>query len=129
MHEQVGDVRQICFIRQFFNAFHAIPRLALVPLQVRCELEDHCGLLLVFFMVLAGFMSNGIVLFGCDVQELATLLRGSILCVQQGLGDIDFDHLSSGRHIVAEILLMTFLVVCAPWLTDILMAVVIDSRL
>ena len=56
-------------------------------LQVRWASDDICGRLLVSSTAFAGFVVDGVVLLGSNVDEFATFWRGSILRVRPLIGE------------------------------------------
>mmetsp|Transcript_40203 Transcript_40203/g.106661 ORF Transcript_40203/g.106661 Transcript_40203/m.106661 type:complete len:1033 (-) Transcript_40203:502-3600(-) len=117
----------LVIVFRLFKAFHAQPRLSLVTLTMKESLQDVLHFLIVFCCVFLGFVTSGVVLFGRDVDEFASLWRGSIFCVRILLGDIDYAALMAGSRVVSGLWLINFIVVVAVLLMNILLSIVLDA--
>jgi len=117
----------LVIVFRLFKAFHAQPRLSLVTLTMKESLQDVLHFLIVFCCVFLGFVTSGVVLFGRDVDEFASLWRGSIFCLRILLGDIDYDALMAGSRVVSGLWLINFIVVVAVLLMNILLSIVLDA--
>jgi len=112
---------------RLFKAFHAQPRLALVTMTMQESLLDLYHFLIVFVCVFMVFVTSGVVLFGREVDELSTMLRGTIYCFRLLFGDIDFDELWVAGHTPASCWLVLFCSVASLLLMNMLLAIVMDS--
>jgi hypothetical protein len=82
---------------------------------------------MVFFCVMLGFVTSAVVIFGREVEELATFYRGSIWCIRLLFGDIEFDEMREAGRFLAGAWLIVFMIFVALILLNMLLAIVMDS--
>lgn len=112
---------------RLFKAFHAQPRLALVSKTIQSSSIDLFHYLLVCFCVMISFVTSGVMLFGREVDELATIPRGFIFCFLLLLGDMDFDTMREAGRELAATWLCIFCVFVTLLLMNMLLAIVMDT--
>jgi len=112
---------------RLFKAFHAQPRLALVSKTIQSSSIDLFHYLLVCFCVMISFVTSGVMLFGREVEELATIPRGFIFCFLLLLGDMDFDTMREAGRELAATWLCIFCVFVTLLLMNMLLAIVMDT--
>ena len=116
----------IIIVFRLFKAFKAQPRLALVTKTMTSAATDLIHFAIVFSSVFLAFAVAGVVLFGGEVLDFATLDRAIVACFRVVHGDFQWDEISTIGRAEAAIWLVLFIIVMVMMLVNMLIAIVLD---
>eukprot|EP00927_Polykrikos_kofoidii_P019341 TRINITY_DN19030_c0_g1_i1.p1 TRINITY_DN19030_c0_g1~~TRINITY_DN19030_c0_g1_i1.p1 ORF type:complete len:860 (-),score=125.80 TRINITY_DN19030_c0_g1_i1:263-2842(-) len=112
---------------RLFKSFAAQPRLALVTATLQGSSTDMLHFGIVFFSVYVVMMVNGVLIFGQDLEDYATVTRAVHTCFLAIFGEWDWDLLGDVGMFKAALWFWIFQLIMVLTLLNMLIAIILEA--
>lgn len=112
---------------RLFKSFDAQPRLSVVSKTLVYSSQDMLHFFIVFVSLFFCLCVNGVLLFGKEYQEFATIGRGMITCFRAMLGEWDWDEMKAAGRMLAGLWICVYVIIVVVLLLNMLLAILMDA--
>lgn len=116
----------ILIVGQFFEAFSAQPRLAMVTNTIARASIDLFHFFVVWFLTFVAYAVAGMQLFGRRLHSFSEFKLAINTCFLIMLGDFDFNELGAEHADTAALWFFTFMVLISIVIVNMIMAIIMD---
>ena len=112
---------------RFFTAFHAQPRLGVIPSTLESSLLDIVHFLIVLMPTFVTYAISGMFVFGRRMQEVSTISAAVGNCFKMAMeGEYDWSKLSEEFHWTCALWVSSFRLLFVLLLLNMVLAIVMD---
>jgi len=112
---------------RLFKSFDAQPRLSVVSKTLVHSSQDMLHFFIVFLSLFVCLCVNGVLLFGKEYQDFATVGRSLISCFRAMLGEWDWDEMKTVGRTLAGLWISIFVIIVVVLLLNMLLAILMDA--
>lgn len=123
----LGSLYPMVLMLRLFKAFDAQPRLAMLTSTLARAATDVLHFAVVFISIFVTFALMGTALFGHEIQEFSTFPRSFTSCFVMLMGDFDVGALWNTGRTFAVLWFISFQVVLALIMLNMLLAIIMDT--
>lgn len=116
----------IIIVAQFFEAFAAQPRLAMVTNTLAVASVDLFHFFIVWILTFVGYVVSGMLIFGRRIHGFSELKHAMNSCFLLMLGDFDWDELGAEHPATAGVWFWSFTVIIFLIILNMVMAIIMD---
>eukprot|EP00746_Dinoflagellata_sp_MGD_P002407 gnl/MRDRNA2_/MRDRNA2_104670_c0_seq1.p1 gnl/MRDRNA2_/MRDRNA2_104670_c0~~gnl/MRDRNA2_/MRDRNA2_104670_c0_seq1.p1 ORF type:complete len:944 (+),score=196.65 gnl/MRDRNA2_/MRDRNA2_104670_c0_seq1:76-2907(+) len=117
----------ILIVGQFFEAFNAQPRLAMVTNTIARASIDLIHFFVVWFLVFMAYAIAGMQIFGRRMHQFADLKAALNQCFVIMLGDFDWDEIGAEHPATAGVWFWSFTILISMIILNMIMAIIMDT--
>eukprot|EP00930_Biecheleria_cincta_P039376 TRINITY_DN27076_c0_g1_i1.p1 TRINITY_DN27076_c0_g1~~TRINITY_DN27076_c0_g1_i1.p1 ORF type:complete len:896 (+),score=167.46 TRINITY_DN27076_c0_g1_i1:68-2689(+) len=112
---------------RLFKSFDAQPRLSVVSKTLVYSSQDMLHFFIVFVSLFGCLCLNGVLLFGKESLDFATVGRSLITCFRAMLGEWDWDEMKTVGRFLAGMWITIYIIIVVVLLLNMLLAILMDA--